>query len=85
MYDLLKTVDDHSCQMIAKAVSSLTDFSFCFRHEYSLPEDDQFLPMAFQDHAKCIRELCRCILLFTEDRNPHHVIEDDGYGLTVWS
>ena len=85
MYDLLKTVDDHSCQMIAKAVSSLTDFSFCFRYEYCSPEDDQFLPMAFKDHAKCIKELCRCILLFTGDRNSHHVIEDDGCGVTVWS
>ena len=85
LYDLLKTIDDHSCQMIAKGVSLFTDFSICFRYKHPSYDDDQFLNMAFQDHAKCIKELCRCILLMSDDKIFHYLIEDDGYGMTIWS
>ena len=69
MYDLLKTVDDDSCQMIAKAASSLSDFSFCFRYKYSSFGDDEFLEMAFKEHEKCIKQLCHYILLLIGERS----------------
>ena len=85
LYDLLKTVDDRSCEMIAKIVSLLNDFSFCFRYVYHSLEDDEFLDMAFEDHAKFIKQLCHYIRFLHRDRLPYYSIEDDGCGLTVWS
>ena len=85
MYDFLKTVDDHSCQMIAKLAPLLRDFSFCFRYRYPSHEDNQFLEMAFKDHEKCIKQLFHYILLLTGEKSSCYSIESDGYGLTIWS
>ena len=85
LYDLLETVDDYSCQMIAKAALLLSDFSFCFREKYSLIADDQFLDMAFKDYEKCIKQLCNHIVLLSDKKLPCYSIESGGFGLTVWS
>lgn len=85
MYDLLKTVDDHSCQLIAKAALSFNDFCFYFRHEFSTFEDDAFLGMAFKDHARFIKQLCHSILSLNSEKLFDYSVESDGYGLTVWS
>ena len=85
MYDLLKTFDDHSCQMIAKAASLFTDLIFCFRHKYASGDDDEFLIMAFKDHEKFIKQLCHYILLLTGEKSPYYSIESDGCGLAIWS
>ena len=79
MSDLLKTVDDDSCQLIARAASLFTDFSFCFRYKFNWADDDTFLRTVFEDHAKFIKQLCRCIIPM------YYVMEDDVSGLTVWS
>ena len=85
IYDLLKTVDQHSCQMIAKLASLLRDFSFCFRYKYPSHEDDQFLEMAFKDHEKCIKQLIHYILLLTDKKSSCYSVGSDGCGLTIWS
>lgn len=85
MYDLLKAVDDHSCQIIAKLASLLHDFSFCFRYKFDSPGDSEFIDKTFKDHAKFIKQLCHYILLLTDKRPPCYSVESDGYGLTIWS
>ena len=85
MFDLLKTADQHSCQMIAKLASLLRDFSLCFRYKYPSHEDDQFWPMAFKDHETCIKQLLHYILLLTDKKPPCYSVESDGCGLTIWS
>ena len=84
MYDLLKTVDDHSCEMIAKAAPLFRDFSFYFRHQYGTPEDDKLVHMAFEDHANFIKQLHSRILLACADKAFLYHIEDDFCGLTMW-
>ena len=83
LYDLLKTIDDHSCQPIAKAASLFSDFIFCFRHTDASSDDDEFLIMAFGDHQKFIKQLCHYILLLTGEKSPYYSIESDGYGLRI--
>jgi hypothetical protein len=83
MYDLPKTVDDRSCQIIAKITSLFRDFGFYFRRRFNMPDDDDFLS-AFNNHRKFIKQLCRCILLLSLDKQPYYSIEKEGYGLTTW-
>ena len=85
LYDFLKTVDDHSCQMIAKLAPLLRDFSFCFRYKCPSHEDNQFLEIAFKDHEKCIKQLFHYILLLTGNNSSCYSIESDGCGVTIWS
>ena len=85
MYDLLKTVDDYSCQMIAKLAPLLCDFSFCFRYRHPSHEGNQFLKIAFKNHEKCIKQLFDYIILFTDKKAPCYFVESDGCGLTIWS
>ena len=85
MYDLLETVDDDSCQIIAKAASLFSNFIFCFRHKYEFYDDDPLLIMAFKEHEKCIKQLCHYIFLLIDERSSCYSIESDGYGLTIWS
>ena len=84
MHDLLKTVDDHSCQMMAKTASLLSDFTFCFRYKFDSPGDEEYFDKAFKDHAKFIKQLCHYILLLSGERASYHSIEADGCGITMW-
>ena len=84
MYDLLKTVDDHSCQMIAKTAILLSDFTFCFRYKFDVSGDEKFFDKAFEDHAKFIKQLHYHILLLLGERASYHCIEADGCGITMW-
>ncbi|CAF2767848.1 unnamed protein product [Rotaria sp. Silwood2] len=82
MYDLPKTVDDRSCQIIAEIAYLFSDFGFCFRRKFEFPDDN--LDPVFNDHTKFIKQLGHCILLLSLDEEPYYSIEDDGCGLTVW-
>jgi hypothetical protein len=82
MYDLIKTVDDYSCQLIAKVAPSFSDFGFCFRYRYGSPDDD--IDAMFKDHRKFIRQLCDHILRLSLPKQPYYSIEDEGCGLTMW-
>ncbi len=82
MYDLIKTVDDYSCQLISKVAPSFSDFGFCFRYRYGWPDDD--IDTMFKDHRKFIRQLCDRILRLSLHKQPYYSIEDEGCGLTMW-
>ncbi|CAF3056610.1 unnamed protein product [Rotaria sp. Silwood2] len=82
MYDLLKTIDDKNCQIIAKTTSLLRDFGFYFRRKFSSLDDD--MKTTFEDHTKFIKQLCDEILLLCLDKQLYYSIEDDGCGLTMW-
>jgi len=84
MYDLLKTVDDKSCEMIAKVALLSSDFGFCFRYKFGSPDDDKLIKTVFKDHRKFIKRLCHHILLLFQDEKPFYSIEDDRCGLTMW-
>jgi hypothetical protein len=84
IYDLVKTMDDGNCQMIAKIARLFSDFSFCFRHKFGLWEDDKLIEPPFKDHKKFINQLFNCILLLSSDKQPYYSIENDGCGLTMW-
>jgi hypothetical protein len=85
MYDLAKTVDDYSCQLIAKIAPSFSDFVFCFRYKYGWPDDDDAdIDAIFEDHRKFIKQLCHHILRLSVIKRPYYSIEDDGCGLTMW-
>jgi hypothetical protein len=84
MYDLPKTIDDKSCQLIANATSLLKDFGFYFRRRFHLSDDDD-IETIFKDHTKFIKQLCHRILLLCLNKQPYYYsIEDDGCGLTMW-
>jgi hypothetical protein len=83
MYDLPKTVDKESCQMIAKVTSLISDFGFYFRHKFNLADGDE-IEAAFKDHEIFIKQLFHCILLLSFDKQPYYSIEDDKCGLTIW-
>jgi len=83
MYDMPKTVDDRSCQMIAKIAPLLSDFGFCFRNKFTLLTADDF-DSVFHDHRKFLKQLCHSILLLSLDKHPYYSIEDKGCGLTMW-
>jgi hypothetical protein len=42
MYDMpVATIDNESCQLIAKKAPSFTDFGFCFRRNFTLADADE--------------------------------------------
>jgi hypothetical protein len=83
MYDMLvSTMDDESCQLIAKVAPLFIDFGFCFRRKYSLRDGDE-LTNDFNGHMKFIRHLRDYILLFHE-KKPFYAIEKDECGLILW-
>lgn len=83
MYDMpVSTMDDESCQLIAKAAPMFIDFGFCFRRKYSLKVRAE-LTDDFNSHMKVIRHLRDYILLFHE-KKPFYAIEKDECGLIMW-
>lgn len=84
LYDWLKTVDNHSCQLITKAASLYIDFTFCFRHQFDLPHVDN-LRRAFEVQTKFIKQLCHSIHRLSEHKSIYYVMEKDAAGLTLWS
>jgi hypothetical protein len=83
MYDLPKTVDDKNCQILANITLLFRDFGFYFRRRFNLSNSNDFLPV-FEDHKKFIKQLCRCIILMSLDKQPYYSIEKKGYGLRTW-
>ncbi|CAF3550627.1 unnamed protein product [Rotaria sp. Silwood2] len=83
VYDVPKTIDDKSCQMIARRASLFNNFAFCFRYKFGFLEGDE-LEDVFTDHAKFIRQLCHYILSLPLDKESYYSIETEGYGLTIW-
>jgi hypothetical protein len=83
MYDWPKTVDDESCQMIAKMVPLFNDFGFCFRRKFGWLCDGR-LEKTFKNHIQLIKQLYHYILLFSIDKQPCYSILDDGCGLIMW-
>ncbi len=83
MYDLPKTIDDRSCQIIARAAPSFNDFAFYFRYKFGFLEGDE-LEAVFKDHARFIGQLCHYILSLPLDNEPYYSIETEGYGLIIW-
>lgn len=83
MYDMpMSTLDDESCQLIAKMASLFIDFGFCFRCKFNeLYGDD--LTADFQDHMKFIRRLRDYILLF-HDKQHSYAIEKDECEIITW-
>jgi hypothetical protein len=84
MYDLIKVIDDESCQIIAKAAPMFRDFGFCFRKQFSLSYDEELIEIAFKGHKKFIKQLFDRILLLSSDKLPYYSIESDGCGLIMW-
>jgi len=83
MYDMpVATIDNESCQLIAKKASSFTDFGFCFRCNFTLADADE-LEIDFKDHIKFIKQLRDYIRLFL-DKQPCYSIEKDECGLIMW-
>jgi hypothetical protein len=83
MYDLVETVDDKNCEIIAKIASLVSDFGFCFRYKYGVLIDGDEIDSVFKDHEKFIKQLCNCILL-SFDKQLYYSIEKDGCGLIMW-
>lgn len=83
MYDMpISTMDDESCQLIAKVAPLFTDFGFCFRRKFDSIDDDE-LAADFQDHMKFIRHLRDYIFLF-HGKQHSYAIEKDECGLIMW-
>jgi hypothetical protein len=83
MYDMpVATIDNKSCQLIAKAALLFNDFGFCFRRKFNSADRDE-LTIHFKDHIKFIKQLRDCILLFF-DKQPYYSIEKDKCGLIMW-
>jgi hypothetical protein len=76
------TMDNESCQLIAKKAPLFADFGFCFRRKFGLADGDE-LTTDFKDHMKFIRHLRDYILLF-HDKQPCYAIEKDECGLIMW-
>jgi hypothetical protein len=83
MYDLPKTIDDRSCEIIAERASLFSDFGFCFRRNFSTSHDYD-IDSAFNDHIRFVKQLCHHILMMSLDKQPYYSLESDGCGLTMW-
>jgi len=83
IYDLPKTFDDNYCPIIAKITSFYRDLGFYFRWRLNLPNHEDFVS-AYDNHRQFIKQLCRCILLLSVDKQPHYSMENEGYGHATW-